>query len=80
MICEFCRKIIGHDSRCPNYIPQKAVLFCSSCVQGIYYGENYVENENGECRHYDCIYGIQDLLEWLGYKVKTMVDNYEENY
>ena len=77
MICEFCKKIIGHDSGCPNCIPPKAVHFCYSCGQGIYNGEHYVKNE--EYRHYNCVYGIKDLLEWLAYEVKTMDENYEEN-
>lgn len=67
-------------SQCPNYIPPKAALYCSICGQGIYCGEDYIENDNGEFRHYDCIYGIHNLLEWLGCEIKTMEDDYEENY
>lgn len=32
-------------------------------------------NDNGEYRHYDCFGGMKDLLEWLGYEIKTMIDN-----
>lgn len=61
-----------HDFRCPNYIPSKADHYCSSCGDGIYEGEEYIENDNGEYRHCGCIDGIGDLLEWLGYDIKTM--------
>ncbi len=42
------------------------------CGEGIYDGEEYIENQNGEYRHYECFYGMKDLLEWLGYNIKTM--------
>ena len=45
------------------------------CGNGIYDGEEYIENDNGECRHYDCFTGMRDLLEWLGYEIKTMEDD-----
>lgn len=63
--------------RCPNYIPPKASYYCYICGEGIYDGEEYIENDNGEFRHYDCFHGIRDLLEWLGYEVKTMEDDYD---
>jgi len=75
--CEYCNQIIGHDYRCPNYVPLKANHYCSICGEGIYDGEEYIENDNGECRHYDCLYGMRELLEWLGYEVKTMDDDYD---
>lgn len=34
-------------------------------------------NDDSEYRHYDCFYGMSDLLEWLGYKIKTMEENDE---
>ena len=46
--------------------------YCSSCGSGIYNGEEYIENLDGEYRHYDCFNGIKDLLEWLGSEIKTM--------
>lgn len=60
------------DPKCPNYIPPKSNHYCSICGEGIYEGEEYIENDNGDIRHYDCFYGTRDLLEWLGYEVKTM--------
>ena len=61
-------------ARCPNYTPKKAKHYCSICEEGILDGEEYIENDNGEYRHYDCFSGMKDLLEWLGYSVKTMDD------
>lgn len=71
-MCEICRKL-PCDSRCPNYEPPKA-SYCSICNEGIYDGEDYIENMDGEYIHYECIQGIRQLLEWLGYEIKTMED------
>lgn len=60
--------------QCPNFIAPNVTHYCSICKEGIYDGEEYIEN-NGDFRHYDCFYGIRELLEWLGYKVKTMDKN-----
>ena len=32
----------------------------------------YIENQNGEYRHYECFHGMRELLEWLGYRIRTM--------
>lgn len=71
-MCEICGRIIGHDLRCPNYSPRKTLHYCSSCGYGIYDGEEYIENQFGEYRHEECFEGMRDLLEWLGYKIRTM--------
>lgn len=71
-MCEICGRIIGHNTRCPNYTPRKALHYCSSCGDGIYNGEEYIENLNGEYCHYDCIHWTREFIEWLGYKIKTM--------
>lgn len=65
---------------CPNYIPQKSAYYCSTCGESILTGEEYIKNEDGEYRHIDCFCGMRDLLEWLGYEVKTMEDTYERDY
>lgn len=64
-------------SRCPNYSQPKARLSCDICDEGICDGEEYIENQDGETRHYDCFRGMRDLLEWLGYEIKTMGEKYE---
>lgn len=74
MACEICGREGKHASRCPYYSPSKPVCYCSACGEGIYEGEEYIDNNNGEYRHYDCFHGMRDLLEWLGYEVKTMED------
>lgn len=76
MSCEYCLQIgEKHDFRCPNYSPPKATHYCSSCGDGIYDGEEYIENLDGEYRHYECFHGMRDLLEWFGFDIKTMEDN-----
>lgn len=76
MGCNICGKLNGHDPRCPNYIPEKALHYCSICGDGIYDGEKYIENDNNEYRHFDCFLGLSELMKWLGYEIKTMEDTY----
>ena len=70
-LCDLCRRDPCHP-QCPNYMPSKASHYCSICGDGIYDGEEYIENLDGEYRHYDCFHGLRELLDWLGYEVKTM--------
>ena len=63
--------------RCPNYEPPKVSHYCSICDEGIYSGEEYIENQDGEYIHYECVQGIRQLLEWFGYEIKTM-ENFDE--
>lgn len=74
MRCDICGKFDGHSTRCPKYVPPKAMFYCSACGEGIYPGEEYIENYCSEHKHYDCIYGMRDLIEWLGYEIKVMED------
>lgn len=78
-MCYICRKT-PCDCRCPNYIPPKTAYHCSICGERIYEGEEYIENDNGDYRHYDCFFGMKDLLEWLGYEIKTMEEDVERDY
>lgn len=78
LACDVCGQIGFHNYRCPKYSSPKAAYYCSSCGEGIYNGEEYIGNNNGEYKHFDCVYGIRDLLEWLGCEIKTMEeDTYE---
>lgn len=79
IICNLCLKNTCHSS-CPNFVPKKSIFYCSVCGEGISEGEEYLINDDGEYRHYDCLCGMKDLLEWLGYEVKTMEDTYEKFY
>lgn len=55
-------------------ILQKIYLSRSSCGDGIYEGEEYIENQYGEYRHYECFHEMKDMVDWLGYEVKIMED------
>ena len=77
LACYICGRTIRHDFRCPNYSPPKTIHYCSSCGEGIYAGEEYIENLNDEYKHLDCICGMRELIEWLGYDIKTMEDEYD---
>lgn len=78
MACEYCGQTGSHHYRCPNYDPPKAYYYCSICGSGIYDGEEYIRNDDGDVIHFDCINGLRGLLEWLGYDVKTW-DDLNEN-
>ena len=72
-MCEICRNYPCHP-RCPNYIPPKASHYCSICNEGIFNGEEYIENDFGEYAHWDCFSDIKDLLDFLGYRIRIMED------
>lgn len=72
MACKYCRHIIGHHPRCPLYEPLKISHYCSICNEGIYGGEEYIENDCGEYAHLDCVDYGRDLAKFLGYEIKTM--------
>lgn len=77
-MCDLCLKEVCVP-QCPNYSPPKIIHYCSICGEGIYDGEEYVRNDDGEYRHWECFYGMRDLLEWLGYEIKTMKNIEDEN-
>ena len=55
MFCEYCHLYGEHYPQCPFYEPPKATHYCSICQEGIYNGEEYIENDDGEYVHRDCI-------------------------
>ncbi len=55
----------------------KTLRYCSSCGEEIYDGEEYIENLDGEYRHYDCIGRMRELIQWLGSEIKTMEGDYD---
>ena len=73
-MCSICLQA-NCPPQCPNYVMPNAKHFCSICKEGIYDGEEYITNNDGDIRHYECFYGMRDLLEWLGYKINTMNEN-----
>ena len=75
MPCQYCTRYDGHHPSCPNYESPKTKYYCDICGEGIYEGEEYIINDDGEYRHYDCFQGMRDLLVWLGYEIKTMEDD-----
>lgn len=75
--CEYCHRLTGHHPQCPSYVLAKTTYYCSICSEGIYDGEDYIENNDGEFAHWDCFSGTRDLVEWLGFEVKTMEDDYD---
>lgn len=74
--CEYCHRIDGHHSSCPNYQPFKAKYHCDICGKGIQSGEEYITNDNGDCAHWECFNGIMDLAEFLNCEIKEMEDEY----
>lgn len=72
-MCKYCLQSTCPPG-CPNYQQHKPLYYCSVCGNGIYEGEEYVANNDGEYIHFDCIQSIRQLLQWLGYEIKEMED------
>lgn len=70
-MCEICHHV-PCISGCPNYIPPKTDFHCSICGEGIYIGDEYVENDYGAYAHFDCFTDTKQLINWLGYRVSTL--------
>lgn len=71
-MCDLCRQSPCH-SQCPNYKYPKTKYYCSICKDGIYPGEEYIENDNnGEYAHWNCIDTAKEAITWLGYEIKEM--------
>ena len=70
-MCEICRSY-PCNCHCPNYIAPKTSHYCSICGEGIYDGEEYIENDDGEYAHWECVDYGRDLVKFLGYEIKTM--------
>ena len=70
-VCELCRSY-PCNCHCPNYVSLKTAHHCSICKEGIYEGEEYIENDIGEYAHWECIDYGRDLAKWLGFDIRTM--------
>ena len=53
-------------------MPPKTSYYCSICNEGIYNGEEYIENDEGKYAHLECVDYGRDLAKFLGYEIKTM--------
>ena len=58
--------LVIHDA--PIIYRQKTNYYCSAYGEGIYEGEEYIANDNGEFRHYECFYGMRDY--WDGWDMR----------
>lgn len=72
MACEYCRRNSGHAERCPLHKDRQSNYICCYCKEGIFNGEEFLKNSDGEYIHRDCIPGIDYLIDWLGYEVNEM--------
>ena len=80
MACEYCHGEGLHFSGCPNYLPAKTKYYCSICGEGIQDGEEYIENDDGDYAHWECVDYGRDLVKFLGYEIKEMDDENEWDY
>ena len=72
-MCDICgMQDNNHHPRCPYYEPPNPKYKCCICENGIYDGEEYIENDFGEYAHWDCFSGTKDLLNFLGYRIRIM--------
>ena len=72
-MCGICGMYGQHHPRCPYYSPPKSKYICCYCSESIYKGERYLNNEQGEYIHEDCIRSVG--TDWL---INWLVFNYEE--
>ena len=78
MPCEYCGNYGNHHPRCPLCEPPKTTHYCSICNEGIYDGEEYIENDIGEYAHWECADYGRDFVRWLGHEIRTMENDYEK--
>ena len=62
MPCEYCGKYGTHHLRCPLYEPPRATHYCSICNEGIYDGEEYLDNIRDMLLNY-CSF-MDEVNEW----------------
>lgn len=74
MQCDVCGRIDGHMKGCPEFDFQKSSHYCSICKEGIYEGDEYIENDDGELAHWECVDYGKNLAKFLGYQIKIMED------
>ena len=67
----------NNDPRDPYYIPKETGYICCECREGIFVNDEYVQNENDECIHIDCIPSNTWLIKWFGYDIKKMEETYD---
>lgn len=77
MCCPYCHRIGGHNVGCPEYEPEYSHHTCCECDEKIAIGEEYIKNDEGEYMHYDCIPSDEKLINWLGFRVQEMEEEYE---
>lgn len=74
LCCPYCQGIGYHKVGCPEYEPVQSSYICCECSEPIEIGDEFLENDNGEYIHRECIPGIMWLTDFLGYKFKEMED------
>ena len=72
MPCEYCLRYGIHDKNCPNYSPIKTGYICSICGKDIEPYEEYVENDDNELAHIDCVSTTRKFAEFLGVEIREM--------
>lgn len=75
MFCDYCHGYGYHKLGCPLDESFETDYICSICGDCIQNGDEYLENDDGEMAHWECInYGMR-MLEFLGYTIKIMEDD-----
>lgn len=73
--CGICEYGYGNCAGCPNCNESIPKAECSICHEGIYAGEYYVENDNEQLAHWDCLCNHNDFEKFLDVEVKEMEDD-----
>lgn len=78
-MCNTCLQHPCHP-RCPQYSPPKTNIYCCICGDGIYEGNEYIKNIDGEYAHWECFDTPSALLDFLDYKIEIMENIEGEKY
>ena len=73
-MCGICKQT-PCSCRCPNYTP-KSKIKCSICDNEIVNGEEYIIKDDNEYAHWECVDIAKKLVEFLGYEIKEMEDDF----
>jgi len=80
MSCEYCRRIVGHASSCPNF-QSRTIGKCAECNDDILHGDEFIELSSGKQYHVDCLsyISIRKLLFLLDIDIQT-TNHAEDDY
>ena len=72
MFCKYCGENNIHDYRCPEFSPILSSHDCIICKENINVSEEYIENNDGEYAHWECMWDKRDVVKFLDIGIDVM--------